>query len=123
MSNEYLAYENDLSTLRYRTFMTIFSASFSLSYLLVDVLKLPTFSYYPATHKMAWGWLPSSVDDGPAMYWYGWILSSLLMALVVSYLCSMLPINILKRIPLSIAWILPVALIPCLIYTLKFYWR
>jgi hypothetical protein len=123
MSNEIQSSPDDPSVIRYRTFVTIFSASFSLSYLLADVMKLPSFSYYPATHKLTWGWSPATVDDGPAMYWYGWILSSLLVALGTSYICSILPTHISRRIPLSIAWIVPITLIPFLIYSLKFYWR
>jgi len=117
-----LSSENS-SALRYGTFATIFSASFSLSYLIADVYKLPIFSYYPATMKVTLGWTPSTVDDGPAMYWYGWLLTSLVIALPLSLLCSTLPFSVLKKIPTSLAWIVPVTLIPVLIYTLKFYWR
>jgi hypothetical protein len=108
---------------RSRTFATIFSVSFSSSYVLADIYKAPFFSYYPATHRFALGWTPSTMDDGPAMYWYGWLLTSLLIALTCALIVRMVPSSISKRMPASISWMVPVALIPVLFYSLKFYWR
>ena len=115
--------KEDLMLHRQRTFAAVFSASFSLSYLLVDIYKLPFLSYFPATHQIVLGWTPSTPEDGPAMYWYGWIVSSALIALSLSLLSRMLPESLLRWIPVSIAWIVHITLIPALIYTLKFYWR
>jgi len=113
----------EVSILISRTFATVFSVSFSLTYLLVDIYRGPLFSYYPATHLVTLGWTPSTGDDGPAMYWYGWLLSSLLVALTLSIISSFAPLSLIRRIPSSIAWMVPVALIPVMIYSLKFYWR
>ncbi len=113
----------EASILRSRTFATVFSVSFSLTYVLADLYKGPFFSYYPATHLVTLGWTPSTGDDGPAMYWYGWLLSSLIVALTVSVISSIAPLSFIRRIPSSIAWMVPVALIPVMIYSLKFYWR
>lgn len=121
-----MAIEPSLATLariRYQTFATIFSVSFSATYVLADIYKAPVFSYYPATHKISLGWTPSTMDDGPAMYWYGWLVTSLFSALVCSFLCSIFPLSVMKRIPTSLSWIVPVALLPVLFYSLKFYWR
>ena len=112
-----------LTELRQRNFAVVFSASFSISYLLADMYKLPIFSFYPATSKITLGWSASTMDDGPAMYWYGWLLSSLLVALTLSWLATLLPEKFARKIPLSIAWTVPIALVPIFLYTLKFYWR
>ena len=111
------------SILRAKTFATIFSVSFSVSYVIADIYKAPIFSYYPATHLVNLGWTPSTPDDGPAMYWYGWLLTSFIVAMTLSFLSKVAPISIVQRIPSSISWIVPVALIPVMIFSLKFYWR
>jgi hypothetical protein len=113
----------DAVMMKHQTFATIFSVSFSVSYVLADIYKAPIFSYYPATHKITLGWTPLTMDDGPAMYWYGWLLTSLLSALTCSLLAAILPLSVMKRIPSALSWLVPVALIPVLLYSLKFYWR
>jgi hypothetical protein len=35
----------------------------------------------------------------------------------------MLPESAIKKIPLSLTWIVPLAAVPVLIYALKFFWR
>ena len=62
-------------------------------------------------------------DEGPAMYWYGWIATTLIGSAVLGILATMLPENMSRRIPLSLTWIVPVAAVPILIYALKFFWR
>lgn len=115
--------KENLTELRQRNFAVIFSSSFSTTYLLADMYKVPVFSYYPATSKMTLGWSASTMDDGPAMYWYGWLLSSLIVAFTLSWLATLLPKKFARKIPVSIAWTVPIALVPIFLYTLKFYWR
>ena len=38
-------------------------------------------------------------------------------------LATMLPESIIRKIPLSLTWIVPLAAVPVLIYALKFFWR
>jgi len=57
------------------------------------------------------------------MYWYGWIANSAVGASALSVLAALLPEKIRIKIPLALAWIAPVVLLPVLIYSLKFYWR
>ena len=57
------------------------------------------------------------------MYWYGWTASTLLAAAVLGFLATLLPPSLTRRIPLSLVWIVPVAALPVLIYSLKFFWR
>jgi hypothetical protein len=35
----------------------------------------------------------------------------------------MLPDRMVRRIPLSLVWIVPLAAVPLLVYALRFYWR
>ena len=57
------------------------------------------------------------------MYWYGWTANTVLGAGVLGILATWLPENVVKRIPLSLVWIVPLAAVPILIYGLRFFWR
>ena len=82
------------------------------------------FTYHPGTNDVNLGFAPAVRDEGPAMYWYGWIATTLL-ALGASSACSprSLPEHMVRKIPLALVWIVPLAVIPVLIYSLQFFWR
>ena len=108
---------------RLRTFTLVFGICFAILYVVCDMAALPMFTYHPATDRLEFGFAPARRDEGPAMYWYGWIVSSALGAAVIGLVAVMLPKHIGRKIPLALAWIVPIALVPVLIYSLKFYWR
>jgi hypothetical protein len=108
---------------RMGTGVAVFAASFAVLYGLCDVWRWPMFSYYPATGRMDWGWTPETADDGPAMYWYGWIASSFIGALASALTVMGLPVGVRRLISLHIAWIIPLFMIPVMAYTLRVYWR
>lgn len=108
---------------RFCTFALVFGISFAILYVVCDMAALPLFTYHPGTDRIDFGYAPARRDEGPAMYWYGWVASSALGASILGVLAAWLPESIRSRIPLSLAWIVPVVLLPILIYSLKFYWR
>jgi len=107
---------------RVRTFSLIFSLGFPMVYLFCEMFGAPLFTYHPATNRIDLGWSPGRSGEGPAMHWYGWIMSSIIGASVMGMLGTMLPQNAVKKIPLALLLILPsLALIP-LAYSLMPYW-
>ena len=48
-------------------------------YVLCDVLGLPLFTYHPATNRVDLFWAPGRSGEGPAMYWYGWTATVLMV--------------------------------------------
>jgi hypothetical protein len=62
-------------------------------------------------------------DEGPAMHWYGWTAAALIGAAVLGLIATKLPESMVRRIPLSLVWIAPLAAVPVLIYALRFFWR
>ena len=108
---------------RFGTFALVFGICFAILYVICDMAALPMFTYHPGTDRIDPGFAPPRRDEGPAMYWYGWIANSALGASTLGFLASLLPERIRGKIPLALAWITPVALLPVLIYSLKFYWR
>jgi hypothetical protein len=108
---------------RRRVFALVFGVSFAVLYVICDMAALPMFTYHPATDRIELGFAKARPDEGPAMYWYGWIATSALGAFILGLAAALLPENVGRKIPLSLAWIVPIALLPVLVYSLKFYWR
>jgi len=108
---------------RFGAFALVFGICFAVLYVICDMAALPLFTYHPGTDRIDFGFAPPRRDEGPAMYWYGWLASSALGATLFGMLAAMLPEKVRAKIPLSLAWIVPVLLLPLLLYSLKFYWR
>ena len=116
--------DTSISTLSpWGTFTLVFGICFAILYVVCDMAALPLFTYHPGTDRIALGYAPARRDEGPAMYWYGWLASSSLGAAILSVLAALLPDKIRGKIPLALAWVVPVVLLPVLIYSLMFYWR
>ena len=103
---------------RAASFALAFGVAFAVLYVVCDMAALPLFTYHPGTDRFDWGFAPPVKDEGPAMYWYGWIATSALGATALGALAALLPEKIRAGIPAALAVLLPV-----LIYSLKFYWR
>lgn len=108
---------------RRRTFALVFGVSFAVLYVVCDMAALPMFTYHPGSDRIDLGYARARPDEGPAMYWYGWIVTSALGALVLGLAAAVLPEGVRRRIPSALAWIVPIVLLPVLVYSLKFYWR
>ena len=108
---------------RFRAFALVFGICFGIFYVICDMGAFTLFTYHPGTGRIDPGFVPPRRDEGPAMYWYGWIATSALGAFILGLAAAMLPERIGGKIPLALAWIVPIALLPVLIYSLKFYWR
>jgi len=108
---------------RFGTFALVFGICFAILYTICDMAALPMFTYHPGTGRIDPGFARAVRDEGPAMYWYGWIANSALGASILGVLATLLPETIRSKFPLALAWVVPIVLLPLLIYSLKFYWR
>jgi hypothetical protein len=108
---------------RFRTFALVFGIVTAVLYVVCDLAALPMFTYHPGTGRIDPGFAPARRDERPAMYWYGWIATSVLGGAVTGLAAAFLPERIAARIPLALVWLVPIAMLPVLIYSLKFYWR
>ena len=99
----------------------IFAAAFAVIYVISVEANWALVTYHPRINE--WEWLAKPAKSGPPMYWYGWIGTTLIGSAVLGILATMLPEKIVRRIPLSLIWIFPVAAVPILIYALRFFWR
>jgi|APCry1669190119_1035276.scaffolds.fasta_scaffold13586_3 hypothetical protein len=104
-------------------FCLVFSVASSIGYVISDLYKLPLFTYYPAVNEFAVGFTKMNDSQGPAMYWYGWILSASVFATVLALIASKISFSnkYINYLAHSL-WLLVWLLIPVLIYSLNYYW-
>lgn len=107
----------------FRTFATVFAIATPIIYTACEMQNWPLFTYHPGSNRIDLGWAAAVKDEGPAMYWYGWTATTLIGAAILGMLATMLPERMVRSIPLSLVWIVPLAMIPILIYALRFFWR
>jgi hypothetical protein len=107
---------------KFRAFATVFSISGPVIYCVVQYLNYPLFTYWPAVHRFVWGFGPPSVDDGPNMLWYGWSVTTLLIATALGLIATLAPERLIKKIPLWLVWLLPILAIPYVVYSLMPWW-
>jgi hypothetical protein len=107
---------------KFRTFAVAIGIAFPVIYLICERQNWPLFTFHPATNRIVLGWEASRSGEGPAMYWYGWTVTTLILGSIVGIIATMLPESVTKKIPLFLLWLLPIlALIP-LAWSLMPFW-
>jgi hypothetical protein len=107
----------------FRTFASVFAIATPIIYTICEMRNWPLFTYHPGTNRVDLFWAAAVKDEGPAMYWYGWTASTLIAAAVLGLIATKLPESTIRKIPLSLTWIAPLACVPVLVYALRFFWR
>jgi hypothetical protein len=110
------------SSYKLRTFVVAFSLAATVIYVLCDLLDLPLFTYHPATGRLEWGYTLPRRNEGPVMYWYGWVMTTAFASTVVAFLATFLPESVTRRMPLFALWLLPIIAVPIMFYTLMSFW-
>jgi len=106
----------------FKTFAVTFAITSPLLYLVCVSLNLPLFTYHPAVNRIDFLWSAAKSGEGPAMYWYGWTLSTLIGASTISFLVTLLPERATRKIPLYLVWLLASLAIVLLVYSLREFW-
>jgi hypothetical protein len=96
-----------------------FSSAFVICYALSVQFNLALFTYHPQLRQFAF--LVEPPKAGPAMYWYGWLATSALGALLVSAIALALPRQPTMRIWSGIVWLVPIGGIIFFFYLLQGY--
>jgi hypothetical protein len=107
---------------KFKSFVTIFSMTGPVIYCVVQYLNWPLVTFWPATDRLVWGYEGGRSGEGPNMLWYGWTLTTILIAAAFGLIAMMLPQRITGRVPLSLVWIFPILAIPYVIYSLMPWW-
>ena len=77
-------------------FALVFGIAYAVIYVICTEVNLPLLTYHPAIGEVGILWQPSK--SGPAMYWYGWMLTSALGALAVAFIAIAIPEAWLQRL-------------------------
>ena len=110
------------SSTKFKTFVVTFAVVGTFTYCICLLMNWPVFTYHPAVNRVEWGWGPGRSGEGPAMYWYGWTATTLIVGTVVGFLATLLPESITRKIPLILVWLLPILAVPYLIWDLRQWW-
>jgi hypothetical protein len=78
------------------TFTIVFVVACAVLYAICTEFNIPAITYHPVIGEIDLGWKPAR--SGPAMYWYGWMLSSLIGATVIAYIATVVPPVWLQRL-------------------------
>jgi len=104
-------------------FLLSFSFFACLAYVCCDLFKLPLFTYYPAVDEYVFGFAKMTESQGPAMYWYGWIVNASLFATIAALITTALPLSIkMTKYIAHLLWLAVWGLLPVLINSLNYYW-
>jgi hypothetical protein len=107
---------------KFKAFATTFSITGPVVYCVIQYFNWPLVTFHPATNRLVWGYEAARSGEGPNMLWYGWTLTTILIAAALGLIAMMLPERIVNRIPLSLVWIFPILAIPYVIYSLMPWW-
>jgi hypothetical protein len=110
------------SSAKFKTFAITFAVVGTVIYLLCLQFNWPLFTFHPAMNRLEWGWGPGRSGEGPAMYWYGWTATTLIVSTIVGFLATLLPESAAKKLPIILVWLLPILAIPYLIWDLRQWW-
>jgi uncharacterized membrane protein YfcA len=76
-------------------FTIVFGVAYAVIYVVCTEMNLPLVTYHPAIGEVDVLWTPPR--SGPTMYWYGWMLTSLIGALALAWLASVVPEQWMQR--------------------------
>jgi hypothetical protein len=77
------------------TFTIAFGVAYAVIYAICTEVNLPLLTYHPVIGGVDLLWKPAR--QGPAMYWYGWMLTSLIGALVLAWIATIVPEQWVQR--------------------------
>ena len=107
---------------KFKAFCITMGLAAPIVYVACEWFNLPVFTYHPATGRLALGFEAARSGEGPAMYWYGWTVTTLVASGLVGLLGTWLPERVVKKLPLALIWLLPTLAFVPLAYSLMPFW-
>jgi hypothetical protein len=93
----------------------VFAAAFAIIYVICVEANWALVTYHPRINE--WEFLTRPAKSGPAMYWFGWIGTTILSASAISLLA--LPLTRRWQPPVWIGWAIPLAVMLIFVYLLR----
>ena len=98
-------------------FAIVFAVVFAVVYAIAVEKNYALFTYHPALGE--WGAGVEKPKDGPAMYWYGWLATSGIVAALAGLVASLLPEGVARRVWSGWSWIVPIGVMLAFCYFLR----
>jgi hypothetical protein len=104
-------------------FFGVFAAAFALVYIFAMEWNLAAITYHPRPMEFDIGATPSR--DGPAMYWYGWMITAACGGLIAGLVAMLvLARQVSASVWLTLGWLAPaIAMAASIYFTLPFFTR
>src|SRR5215218_5450829 len=83
--------ESLATSVKFMAFAFAMGLATPILYVLCDVFGLPLFTFHPATNRVDLFWAPGRSGEGPAMYWYGWTATVLVVGAAMGIVATLFP--------------------------------
>ena len=97
-------------------FSIVFAVVFSVAYIIVVEANYALFTYHPAVGE--WGLGVEKAGDGPAMYWFGWLATTGIIAAVAGGIATLLPEGLTQKIWPGWTWVAAIGVMLAFCYLL-----
>lgn len=98
----------------------VFSIAFAVLYVVSMDNNWALFTYLPRVREFhALAYLPPTPRAGPGMYWYGWLATSAIGAVVVAALAAVVPAPGAARRWSGLTWAVPLAALAVIVFLLR----
>jgi hypothetical protein len=101
----------------FEVFAIVFAIVYALAYVVVVEANYALFTYHPAVKE--WGAGVQKARDGPAMYWFGWLVTSGIVATVAGLAAAALPESVARRIWPGWTWVVAIGVMIVFCYLLR----
>jgi len=102
---------------RFPVFAIVFGIVFAVVYVIAVEKNFALFTYHPAIGAFGAG--VQEGKDGPAMYWYGWLATSGIIAVVAGALASFLPASVTRALKPGWTWVVGAIVMAVFVWLLR----
>ena len=97
----------------------VFGVAYALAYVTAVWKNVALFTYHPIAGTVGFG--VEKPQDGPAMYWFGWMATAAIVAFGACAIAALIPSRYASRPPTAWGWAVPVAVLVFFTYLLRGY--
>jgi hypothetical protein len=101
----------------FEVFAIVFAVVFALVYVVAVEANYALFTYHPAVKE--WGAGVQKARDGPAMYWFGWLVTSGIVATLAGLAAAALPESVARRLWPGWTWVVAIGVMIVFCYLLR----
>jgi len=103
--------------MRFSSFAVVFAVVYAIAYAISVLNNYALFTYHPVSGEFGAG--VQKGKDGPAMYWYGWLATSGIVACVAGTAAALLPESATRRLWPGLTWLAALIAMAVLAYDLR----